>query len=225
VIQVIVAMVLSQLTKPYFDDQQKPQSERIEVFTYYGTFTRSLLTTFEIMLANWAPACRVLVKNVSEWYSLFFLVYRCIIGFAVLNVINAVFIQTTLKVAQADKDVMIMQKQRAQEDFTRKLKSLFFELDTSGDGMVTLDEFKTMLSQPTIRAWMGALEIDTHDMEGLFLLIDDGNGQISLAEFLMGISRIKGSAKSIDMAHTLASLKRLDHKLTALIAYTNTLSI
>ena len=37
----------------------------------------------EILFANWSPPCRVLVDNVSEWFSIFFLVYRCIIGFAV----------------------------------------------------------------------------------------------------------------------------------------------
>jgi len=225
VIQMLVAMLLSQLTLPYVENEHNPADERKEVFAYYGTFTKSMLTTFEIMLANWSPACRVLVEHVSEWYSLFFLVYRCIIGFAVLNVINAVFIQTTLKVAQADKDVMIMQKQRAQEDFAQKLKSLFSELDASGDGLLELDEFKNMLSQPTIRAWMSALEIDPQDMEGLFLLIDDGNGQISLSEFMMGVSRIKGTAKSIDMAHTLAGLKRLEYKLTCLLGHVSTLSI
>ena len=32
---------------------------------------------FEILFANWGPPCRVLVENVNEWFSLFFLLYRC----------------------------------------------------------------------------------------------------------------------------------------------------
>ena len=32
-----------------------------------GTFTRSLLTMFEVLFANWGPPCRLLVDNVSEW--------------------------------------------------------------------------------------------------------------------------------------------------------------
>ena len=47
-----------------------------QVFLYYGTFTRTSLSMFEILFANWAPACRVLVEHVSEWFSLFFLAYR-----------------------------------------------------------------------------------------------------------------------------------------------------
>ena len=31
----------------------------------------------EIMFANWSPPCRVLVEHVSEWFSIFFLLYRC----------------------------------------------------------------------------------------------------------------------------------------------------
>lgn len=39
------------------------------VYTYFGTFSRSLLTMFEITLANWPPVCRALTENVTEpWF-------------------------------------------------------------------------------------------------------------------------------------------------------------
>ena len=47
-----------------------------DVFRYYGTFSRTFLTMFEILFANWGPPCRVLVENFSEWFSVFFLTYR-----------------------------------------------------------------------------------------------------------------------------------------------------
>ena len=30
-----------------------------------------------ILFANWGPPCRILVENVNEWFSVFFLLYRC----------------------------------------------------------------------------------------------------------------------------------------------------
>ena len=30
----------------------------------------------EILFANWGPPCRVLVENISEWFCVFFLIYR-----------------------------------------------------------------------------------------------------------------------------------------------------
>lgn len=47
---------------------------------------------FEVLFANWAPSCRALVDNVSEWFTLIFVAYRCIVGFALLNVVNSVFV-------------------------------------------------------------------------------------------------------------------------------------
>jgi len=111
-IQTIAAMLFSQSVRNYLEDTTIDLQKRQQVFSYYGTFSRSMLTMFEIMLANWAESCRILVNNVSEFYSLAFMLYRCCLGYAVLNVINAVFIQQTLRVAQNDKDVMIMQRKR-----------------------------------------------------------------------------------------------------------------
>ncbi|CAJ1441944.1 unnamed protein product, partial [Effrenium voratum] len=70
---------------------------------------------FEVLMANWAPACRVLVDNVDEGYALGFVVYRCLVGFAILNVVSAVFLQQTMKVAAADQDVALQQRQLAAE--------------------------------------------------------------------------------------------------------------
>jgi len=216
VTQCVAAMVFSQLVHPYLENNSKPLLDRQEVYSYYGTFTRSMLTMFEIMLANWAPSCRVLVNKVSESYSILFVLYRCCAGFAVLNVINAVFIQQTLKVAQNDKDVMIMQKQRAQEEYIKKLQALFQQLDTSGDNLLSLDEFEHVLTDKKLKAWLSALEVDTADLQGFFNILADGDGQIAIDDFVIGISRLKGFAKAIDVANLVALVKRLDVKVECL---------
>eukprot|EP00913_Durusdinium_trenchii_P009755 g9163.t1 len=96
------------------------------------TFTRSILTMFEVLFANWGPPCRALTDNVSEWFSLFFLFYRCVIGFAVLNVVGAVFVQQTMKMANSDEETA---------NYARKVRKLFSHMDDSGDGALSHDEF------------------------------------------------------------------------------------
>jgi len=177
-----------------------------------------MLTMFEIMLANWGPPCRVLVNKVDEAFALGFIFYRCYAGFAVLNVINAVFIQQTLKVAQNDKEIMIKQKMKAQEDYVRKLKALFWQLDTSGDGLISWDEFQCMMTNSHLKTWLSALEIDPHDLQQFFELLDDGDGQLTINEFVGGISRLKGYAKAVDMAQLVAMHKRLDAKFDRFFA-------
>ncbi|CAE7561757.1 Scn11a [Symbiodinium natans] len=218
-IQCIAGMILSALVREYLNDDTKPLVIRQQVWDYYGTFTRTFLTMFEILFANWGPPCRVLVDFVDEAFSLFFLVYRCMIGFAVLNVVNAVFVQQTMLMAANDEDLAFKQKQKDWALYTKKVQRLFSAMDTSEDGMVTFDEFAQLIESPKLRFWMSQLELDYHDLLGLFEMLDDGDGEISMKEFLESARKLKGPAKAIDM-------HRLETKLELLLAQllANTLS-
>jgi len=216
IIQCVAGMLISQLVGGFIADPNKDFNLRLELFNYYGTFTRSMLTMFEVTLANWSPPCRILVDNVSEWYSALFIIYRCLIGFACLNVINAVFIQQTMQVAAQDKEIMIMQKERAQADNSKKMQEIFHALDESGDGMISWMEFRKVLYDPVLKTWMSAMDLDIADLKGLWNLLDDGKGHIIAEDFIQGAARVKGPARGFDMAQVLLNSKRIEQKVDAL---------
>eukprot|EP00438_Fugacium_kawagutii_P016908 Skav202214 [mRNA] locus=scaffold5327:117857:118588:- [translate_table: standard] len=81
-------MLLAQSLQPFLMDEANEPAVRQAVFRYFGTFSATLLTMFEVLMANWSPPCRILVDNVSELYSFGFIIYRCLVGFAVLNVVS-----------------------------------------------------------------------------------------------------------------------------------------
>jgi len=76
-IQCVAGMVVSALSRDFIEDETQNESIREEVFRYYGTFTRTFLSMFEILFANWGPPCRVVVENISEWFSLFSALSMC----------------------------------------------------------------------------------------------------------------------------------------------------
>ncbi|CAE7943537.1 cal-1, partial [Symbiodinium sp. KB8] len=86
VIQCIAGMVIGQLLMPYMRNESVDVVRRAEVYKYFGTFNRTLLTMFEVLFANWAIPARVCIENVSEGFIYIFIFYRCLVGFAVLNV-------------------------------------------------------------------------------------------------------------------------------------------
>merc|ERR1712032_510202 len=94
-VQCLAGMILSQLVQDIITDPDRDIQGRQILFSYFGTFSRTQITMFEVHLANFAPTCRVLVKYCGEGYAFVFLAYRCLAGFAILNVITAVFIQQT----------------------------------------------------------------------------------------------------------------------------------
>ena len=67
---------------------------------------------------------------------LFCLMHKLIIGFAVIGVINGVFLQETMKIAASDPDILKRQKRKAKERNSKQMNELFQHLDTSGDGVV-----------------------------------------------------------------------------------------
>ncbi|CAE7582625.1 unnamed protein product [Symbiodinium natans] len=179
-VQCVAGLILSTLCRDFIENESGDVVVREQVFRYYGTFTRTILSMFEIMFANWGPPCRVVVENVSEWFSIFFLCYRCVLGFAVLNVVNSVFVQQTMKTASSDEELAFRQKEKDIALYNRKVKKLFKTIDSSGDGAINLEEFSKLVKSPKLQFWMSQLELEYHDLLSLFEFLDNGDGQITM---------------------------------------------
>eukprot|EP00434_Breviolum_minutum_P003933 symbB.v1.2.003456.t1/scaffold194.1/size275082/17 len=204
-------MFLSNLSMDFVRDPTADVNARREVFRYYGTFSRSFLTMFEVLFANWGPPCRVLVDNISQWYTLFFLIFRCVFGFAILNVLNAVFVNQTLRTASGDEELAFKQRQRDLKNYQNKVQTLFRNIDASGDGAISKEEFSKLVESPMLQFWMGQLELEYHDLMSLFEFLDPGDGQITLQSLMEGAFRLRGGAKALD-------IWRMETKLELLFA-------
>jgi len=212
----VIAMIVSQLLEPFIRDEDVDVVKRTQVFEAWGSFTRSVETMFEVTLANWGPHCRLLMNSVNEWWALFFLMYKFTIGFSVVQVIIAVFIQQTFKVASRDEEVMIKEKFAAAQADMRNLEKLFSALDSSGDGLITRGEFDEVLTDSRVKTWFAAMEVDATEVSRLFDLLDDGDGEIGREEFIRGIKALKGGAKGTDMLALTRDVKN-NHKLMSTI--------
>lgn len=222
VIQCTAGMLIGQLVAGYIEDNNNAAIESLEtrqsIFRYYGTFSFTMLTMFEVLFANWTIPCRLLVDHVNEWYMMYFIIYRCLVGFCVLNVVSAVFVQQTMRVAAEDQDLFVQQKMRATEKYTKKLKHVFNLLDTTGDGVIEEEEFMELLNTPTMAYFMAQLELESTDFLSLFKLMDvDDSGEVTVEEFMEGCKRLKGTAKSVDLALVLAHTARMNSKLDNLL--------
>ena len=63
-----------------------------------------------------------------------------------------VFIRSTFKVASRDEDVMIQEKQKAGVAYPKHLDKLFTNMDESGDGLITREEFDRTIMNPRVRS-------------------------------------------------------------------------
>ena len=77
--------------------------------------------------------------------------HKLTVGFAVIGVINGIFVQETFKAAASDDNIRVRQKQKADEIHRKKMTSLFESLDKSRDGSPEWTEFKQTVSSQLSR--------------------------------------------------------------------------
>jgi hypothetical protein len=217
-VQWLAGMFVGQMTQSFLMDEGNDPDARYAVYRYYGTFTKTQFTMFEVTHVNYSKAARVLVDHITEWWAWFFIIYRSTIAFAFLQVIRSVFIQTTLKVAERDKDLVIHNKRNAMRELHKKLGDIFRLLDSDGSGRMQREEFIEELEKDSTKIWLNALDVDVSDPEGLFALLDlNGTGDISFHDFTFGAAKLRGPANQRDVLEMQAVTERMEAKLDTLL--------
>lgn len=213
-VQLIVGLFLCQVLQDFLADDKNDIEARRRVYRYFGTFSKTMLTMFEITMANWITSCRVLTDLVSEWFMVFYIAYRCMFCFAVLKVIAAVFITETNRVLESDDELTVMKHNRAELGFRSRLVSLFKRIDPHQTGTLGWSELDELMTDSALAASVTALGFSIHDFEKLFWLLDEGNGKIEIHEFVNKMEKLKGSSKEIDTLTMLKLAHNIDKKIS-----------
>lgn len=74
---------------------------------------------FQLTLGTWVPVARDLQELLSPAFNMFTILFKGVFGFAAVGVINGVFMQETLKVAQTD-DIIMMRDVARKEKLGKK---------------------------------------------------------------------------------------------------------
>jgi len=221
VLESIFGISFTFLMDHYINDAANPLDKRTEIYEYFGTFTRSILTMFELAMGNWIPPTRAVTENVSEWYMPVLLMHKLVMGFAVIKVITGVFLHETFKVASMDDTIMMRTQQNAVQTYSKKMHTLFVHGDSSGDGYIDRAEFGEMMGRPEVRTWLCAMGLDIRDADIAFMLVQAEQGvlaptKLSALQLVEGTARLKGNARAIDMALLSHRLEQMENQVRQL---------
>eukprot|EP00746_Dinoflagellata_sp_MGD_P145872 gnl/MRDRNA2_/MRDRNA2_78428_c0_seq1.p1 gnl/MRDRNA2_/MRDRNA2_78428_c0~~gnl/MRDRNA2_/MRDRNA2_78428_c0_seq1.p1 ORF type:complete len:665 (+),score=119.84 gnl/MRDRNA2_/MRDRNA2_78428_c0_seq1:103-2097(+) len=201
VIQLISSIFLTQVLHGWLRNNEHDLDTRNEVYSYFGTFSRAWITMFEITLAPgaWGYIGRVLIYKVNRLFFFFFMFYISFVTFAIVRVITAIFLKETLAAADQDHEMVIHEKMHMAQKYQASLERLYHELDTDKDGYVTSDELNTLCEDQRAVAWLHSLDLSVSEVNALFELMDTGDGKVAWNAFVDGLTRLRGSAKNIDL--------------------------
>merc|ERR1711972_726409 len=102
-------------------------------------------------------------------------------------------------------------------EFVETMQRVFEELDTNGSGTLSLDEFEKQIDDENVLTFLSTLELDIDQVRTLLTLLDlDQNGEVDIEEFITGCLRLKGGAKSLDMAILQYQVEFMLHSVTSM---------
>eukprot|EP00929_Paragymnodinium_shiwhaense_P088946 TRINITY_DN4923_c0_g3_i1.p1 TRINITY_DN4923_c0_g3~~TRINITY_DN4923_c0_g3_i1.p1 ORF type:complete len:654 (-),score=135.57 TRINITY_DN4923_c0_g3_i1:188-2149(-) len=195
---------------------------RHKVYTMSGSFVRAFVTVYRLTFSLDVGPSK-LCFELNEWFAVPLLVYQLFVSFAVIKVIEAVFLNETIKLAAANDELMIMEKNRWEAMNEEKVKALFDEAEKSGDGWVDYAEFMLIMGEERVLSWLEAIELHTEDPKLVWDLLcswSDCNGghsdRLNSYWFVKGISRLKGNAKSLDVLKMLRELSDMKSQISCL---------
>merc|ERR1712007_383106 len=122
VVQIAASIFMTTSLQSYLRDERADPEDKADVYTFFGTFTRSFITVLEMTLATgtWSRCGRVVVFKVSGFYMLFFFGYPILVSFATIRVIAALFLKDTLA-AGAKQDERNMAETHEDPAFVKRL--------------------------------------------------------------------------------------------------------
>merc|ERR550532_3760425 len=99
--------------------------------------------------------------------------------------------------------------------FVSRFKQLFAQIDDDESGYITMEEFLTHIENDAVQDFFATLDIDPSDALNLFKLIstESSTRGIDIEDFVVGCLRLKGAAKSCDMARLMCDNKLIVHEI------------
>merc|ERR1712060_322446 len=129
--------------------------------------------------------------------------HKMLLGFAVIGIVNGVFVQETFKVATLDDAVMVRQAYRKEKTHIAKMKRLFAQADADNNGRVDRDEWLWICEDQWVQIWLKSQDIDAKDPVRLFSLLDDGSGRLTAEALIEGTARLKREMSPMAVARLL----------------------
>lgn len=202
VIIYVFAIMFTDASASYQEENREETSLTLELFSHFSDLHVSMHTLFRSVSGgiDWGIVAHVLGEVHWIWMYLFSL-YVGFVMFAVLNVMTGIFCQVAVESSWNDPQLLlqhsIVERER-QRDLIRQLYHHFGQ--NLGRRKITLVDIEEQFDSDGVQGLFSVLDIYPGTAWDLFKQLDiNGDACISEEEFVSGILRLKGVAKSWDM--------------------------
>jgi len=189
---------------------------------WFGSIQLSMRTLLVAISGgtDWIQFCQML-ELVSPFYSLMFILYTMLVFHGVLHVVASIFVDSAMNTSKQETTDLIFQEMNNKDSYMRLIQTVLQEADKDASGTVSWDEFQKYLNHHRMMKFFRAIELDVTEARGLYKLLDvDESDEVPIDEFVTGCFRLKGNAKSLDLASLMHENKKVMQVLMKFMSYT-----
>merc|ERR1719356_2432596 len=169
-----------------------------------------MMTLFQVMtLDSWTSIMRPLMKQ-EPWVVFFFVAFISIAEFVLMNLITAVIVEHAFSDSKNEQSELAQEKEREMETELQELQYLFNRIDADGSGKLSRAEMDKAMRIKKVRHKLQKLDIMPKDIAELWEILDDGDGELDSEEFVNGIRRLRGEARSKDILRLYREVRVLE---------------
>mmetsp|Transcript_39160 Transcript_39160/g.94074 ORF Transcript_39160/g.94074 Transcript_39160/m.94074 type:complete len:954 (-) Transcript_39160:12-2873(-) len=182
------------------------------VYRMYGTFPEALFTLYQVFtMDGWGMVVQDTVdRSGPVTATIIFLPFMGIGCLVVANLILAVVTDQAFSSARNDERAKALEMQRKADVMFKSLREMFLSVDEDGSGDIDFQELLSAFrDNAKVRILFAALDIEEDEIEEVWNLFDDGDGTLSITEFVKGLRKIKGKARPVDAIQAVRKAKQL----------------
>jgi hypothetical protein len=210
-------ILITQSLVAFMEDQQASFAERAWAYEHFGSASKATHRMFDATFTfSWVTDSRRMADNITSAFLVFWVLWTLLINFTVMHVIGAIFLKQTLVIANEDSDRMQLQRMELKETYAEMIRDILLRADTSGDGMVTVEEFSAFIQNADVAECFAKLDLELFEVVALFRLLCDENGKADYEEFLQGALKLKSTASTIDAIQILHASKMIEDQIEGL---------
>jgi len=219
-INYLFAMIMVQAVGEFVATTEMAHVKYPRLVKYWGTLPRTMYTLYKAVTGGVDWEIVALPLSDVHWLGVcVFLFFLSFVLFAVMNTVTGVFCQKAIEAAQSDHDSAIRNEIRQKVLYTAKTKELFKLIGSQEESNLSFEQFDACMRDERVVAYFSIMGLDHSDAWDLFKLLDtDSSGEVNLDEFVRGFMRLRGTAKSIDIAKLAYENKQMRDKLSSFMS-------
>lgn len=222
VLELIGAIFLAQVLRPFMEDASIEDDLRDFIYAHFGTWSNAMFTIFEITMAPGGFArYRRLYEEVHPVFGVFFVVYVCVVTFAVVRVITAMFLKATLAASATDEQLTAENRAREHAEYMFALRhQLHYDEDAAaehGGHVFTRGEFRVLVKDGGFKAFLSEVRLDPSTVRRAYTILEDGgNGVVLFDDWADAILQLARPLQHMDSIISFQESRSILRRVRAL---------